>query len=161
LIARAVGLLDQVVDGGPLVLLYLVELRGELRHAAVGVALGQHFGAAAAELVEHVAQPGHLLAIGVAEAASEEAPQRVVEVTAGEEVVGEPGQQVVGVEVGEFLGAVPFRIVVAGAHGRALLPAGLLAPAVEGACPGRVLVQPLREVQPLQEELQGTGHQRG
>ncbi len=161
LVTRAVRLLDQVVDGGPLVLLYLVELGGELRHATVGVALRQHFGTAATELVEHVAQSWHLLAVGVAEAASEEAPQRVVEVTAGQQVVGEPGQQVVGVEVGELLGAVPFRIVVAGAHVRALLPAGLLAPAVEGACPGRVLVQPLREVQPLQEELQGAGHQGG
>ena len=109
LVARAVRLLDQVVDGGALVLLYLVELRRELGHAAVGVALGQHLGAAASQLVEHVAQPRHLLAVGVAEAAPEEAPQRVVEVTAGEEVVGEAGQQVVGVEVGEFLGAVPFR----------------------------------------------------
>ena len=109
-------LLDELVDGGPLVLLYLVELAGELGHAAVGVALGQHLGPAAAELVEQVAQSRHLVAVGGVEAAAQEPPERVVEVTAGEEVVGEAGQQVVGVEVGELLGAVPFRVVVADAH---------------------------------------------
>ena len=102
--------------------------RGELGHAAVGVALGQHLGPAAPQLVEHVAQPRHLLAVGVAEAAAQEAAQRVVEVAAGQEVVGEAGQQVVGVEVGELLGAVPFRVVVAGAHGRVLLPRAYLRP---------------------------------
>ena len=52
---RAVRVLDQLVDGGALVLLYRVELLGELGHAAVRVALGQHFGAATPQLVEHVA----------------------------------------------------------------------------------------------------------
>ena len=122
-VARVVRLLDQIVDGGALVLLYLVELAGELGHAAVGVALGQHLGPPAPQLLEHVAQARDLLPVGVAEAAAQETAQRVVEVAAGQEVVGEAGQQVVGVEVGELLGAVPFRIVVAGAHGR-VLPAG-------------------------------------
>ena len=133
LVVGVVRLLHQLVDGGPLVLLYLVELAGQLGHASVGVALGQHLGAPAPQLLEHVAQPRHLLAVGVAEAAAQQAAQRVVEITPGEEVVGEAGQQVVGVEVGEFLGAVPFRIVVAGAHRCVVPPPCLLTPAVEGA----------------------------
>ena len=117
LVARAVRLLHELVDGGALVLLDLVELPRELGHAAVGVALGEHLLAAAAQLVEEVSQAGDLVAVGSVEAAAQETTQRVVEVTAGEEVVGEPRQEVVGVEVGELLGAVPFRVVVAGAHG--------------------------------------------
>ena len=114
LVARRGGLLDQVVDGGALVLLDLVELAGQLGHAAVGVALGQHLLAAPApQLVEQVAQPGHLVAVGGAEAAAQEPAERVVEVTARQEVVGEPGQEVVGIEVGELLGAVPLGVVVA------------------------------------------------
>ena len=116
LVTGALRVLDELVDGGPLVLLYLVELAAELGHAAVGIALGQHLGAAPAELVEQVPQTRHLVAVGGAEAAAQQAPECVIEVTAGEEVVGEPGQQVVGVEVGELLGAVPFAVVVAGAH---------------------------------------------
>ncbi len=162
LVARVVRVLvHELVDGGALVLLNLVELAGELGHAAVRVALGQHFGPPPPQLVEHVAQARHLLAVGVAEAAAQQAPQRVVEVAPGQEVVGEPGQQVVGIEVGELLGAVPFRVVVAGAHVRVLSAAGLLAPAVQGAGPGRVLVQPLGQVQPLEEELEGAGHEGG
>ena len=88
---------------------------GDLGHAAVGVALGQHLGAAAAQLLEQVAQPGHLLAVGRAHAAAQQPAQRVVEVAARQQVVGQAGQQVVGVEVGELLGAVPLRVVVAGA----------------------------------------------
>ena len=121
LVARVSCLLDQIVDGGALVLLYLVELAGELGHAPVGVALGQHLGAATPQLVEHVAQTRHLLAVGVAEPAPQQAAQRVVEVTVGQQLVGEAGQQVVGIEVRELLGAVPFEVVVAGAHGRAVL----------------------------------------
>ena len=116
LVARVARLVHELVDGGALVLLNLVELAGELGHAAVRVALGQHFGAPSAQLVEHVAQARHLLAVGVAEAAPQQSPQRVVEVAPREEVVGEAGQQVVRIEVGELLGAVPLRIVVPGAH---------------------------------------------
>ena len=113
LVARAVRLVDELVDGGPLVLLYLVELPCELRHAAVGIALGQHLGPAAAELVEQVPQARHLVAVAGVEAAAQEPPQRVVEVTTREQVLGEAGEQLVRIEVGEFLGAVPFRVVVA------------------------------------------------
>ena len=111
-----VRLVDELVDGGALVLLYLVELAAELGHAAVGVALGEHLGPAAAELVEQVPQSRDLVAVGGVEAAAQEAAERVVEVTAGEQVVGQAGEQVVGIEVGELLGAVPFRVVVADAH---------------------------------------------
>ena len=116
LITRGLGLLDQVVDGGPLVLFDVVELAAQLGQAPVGVALGQHFRPAPAQLLEQVAQTGHLLAVGRLEARAQEAAQRVVEVTAGEQVVGQARQQVVGVEVGELLGAVPLGIVVADAH---------------------------------------------
>ena len=117
-VARRVRVLDQLVDGGALVLLDLVELSAQLGHAAVGVALGQHLGAPAPQLLEQVAQPGHLLAVGAAVAAAQQAAQRVVEVTAGQEVVGQAGQEVVGVEVGELLGAVPPGVVeVDAAHG--------------------------------------------
>ena len=115
-VSRGAGLLDQVVDGVALVLLDLVELAGQFGHAAVGVALGQHLGGAGAQLVEQVAQPRHLVAVGGAEAAAQEPAQGVVEVTARQQVVGEAGQQVVGVEVGELLGAVPFGVVVLDAH---------------------------------------------
>ena len=59
---------DQLVDGGAFVLLYLVELLRELDHAAVGVTLGEHLGAAPSELVEQVAQSGDLVAVGCTEA---------------------------------------------------------------------------------------------
>ncbi len=118
LVARRVRLLDQLVDGGALVLLDLVELSAQLGHAAVGIALGQHLGAPAPQLLEQVAQAGHLLAVGAAVAAAQQAAQRVVEVAAGQQVVGQAGQEVVGVEVGELLGAVPPGVVeVDAAHG--------------------------------------------
>ena len=94
-----------------------------------------------------------------AHARSQQAAQRVVEVAAGQEVVGQARQQVVGVEVGELLGAVPPRVVVP-AVARSSSPTVLLAPAVEGAGARGVLVQPLGQVQALEEELQGAGHER-
>ena len=84
LVARGLGLVEQLVDGRPLVLLDVVELAGQLGHAAVGVALGQHLGPAPPQLVEQVAQPGHLLAVGRLEARPQQAPQSVVEVAAGQ-----------------------------------------------------------------------------
>ncbi len=113
-------LLDEFVDGEALLELNLVELLRELGHASVGIALGQHLGAPAPQLVEHLTQAGDLLAVGIAEAPAQHAAQRVVEVAPGQQVVGEGRQQVVGIEVGELLGAVPFRVVVAGAHVRVL-----------------------------------------
>ena len=73
-------------------------------------------------MLEQVPQSGHLVAVGSAEPAAKQPAQRVIEVAAGQEVVGEARQQLVGVEVGELLGAVPFRVVVVGAHGCLLFP---------------------------------------
>ena len=88
------------------------------RQTAVGVALGQQLGPAPPELLEQVAQAHDLLAVGRAHAAAQQPPQGVVEVAAGQQVVGQAGQQVVGVEVGELLRAVPAPVVVAGGHFR-------------------------------------------
>src|SRR6185312_12347334 len=79
----------------------------------------EHLLAAASQLVEEVPQSLDLVAVGGPEPTAQQPPERVVEVTAREQVVGQSGEEVVGIEVGEVLGAVPFRVVVAGAaHGR-------------------------------------------
>ena len=168
LVARRSSLLEQIVDGRPLVTLDLVELAGQVGHASVGIAFGQHLGTALAELLEQIAQARHVLTVGPVEPPAQEPPQCVVEVPSRQEVVGESGQQLISVEVGEFLRAVPRRVVVSDAHPRGTPPersamtsvtAVLLPTAVQGARTRGVLVEPLGQVQALEEELQRARHE--
>jgi len=62
------------------------------------------------ELIEHVLDARHPLALRVLDPPLEHAPERVPEIAVRHEVVGHGRQEVVGVEVGELLGAVPTRV---------------------------------------------------
>ncbi len=114
-------LLHELVDGRPLFRLDLVEAGCDLRHVAVGIAFGQELGPAAAQLLDQVPQAGDLLAVRRAHPRTHQAAEGVVEVALFEEFVGQAGQQVVDVEVGELLGAVPPRVVVPCRHGGSYL----------------------------------------
>ena len=89
---------------------------GHPAQLAVGVALLEQLGPAAAQPVEQLAQPRSRSPVGRPHAAAEQPAQGVVEVAPGQQLVGQLGQQLVGVEVEQLLGAVPTAVVVAGGH---------------------------------------------
>ena len=90
-------LLDVVEDGGEVV---AVELLAALL----------------AELLEEVAETFETLAEGVAHAALEEVAEGVLEVAEVQEVIGEAGEDVIGVEGRDILRAVPFGVAEAVDH---------------------------------------------
>ena len=102
---------SEFFDGGALFGQDLLELLGELAMAPPGSPRSSS-PPAPAQLVQQVPQPLDLLAVGRARAPVEHPPQRVVEVAVGQEVVGELGQERVGVVDQRILGPVPPSVVV-------------------------------------------------
>src|SRR5207247_495495 len=95
-------LLDVVEDGGEVV---AVELLAALL----------------AELLEEIAEAFQALAERVAHAALEEVAEGVLEVAEVQEVIGEAGEDVVGVKGRDILSAVPFGVAEAVSHAGAII----------------------------------------
>ena len=116
LVARLAGLVDPAVDALAFLLDDLVELAGDVVVDAAEVVAVEQLAALLAQLVEHLAQALDVAAVAVAEALLQRAPQRRVEIAVVEQIVGELGEQVVGVEVEADLGAVPARVAERACH---------------------------------------------
>src|SRR5207247_3519662 len=95
-------LLDVVEDGGEVV---AVELLAALL----------------AELLEEIAEAFQALAERVAHAALKEVAEGVLEVAEVQEVIGQAGEDVVGVERRDILSAVPFGVAEAVSHAGAII----------------------------------------
>ncbi len=151
LVAGVLGLLLQLVDGGALLVDHLVEGLGDPVHLGVGAALLQQLLAPLAHALDHLAHAHDPFAVAGPHPAAHEPAQRVVQVAARQQVVGELGQQVVGVEVAPLLGAVPVACSRSGPSRARSSPS----PAVEGPGARGVLVEPLGQMQPLQAGTRG------
>ena len=157
LVPRGAGLLLELVDGGTLVGLNLVELGRQIR--PVGrpgrprPASRPGGGAAASSRSR---SPGICSPSARTHTRAQESSQCVVEIAPGQQVVRQAGQQVVEDRGRGIPGCRPTR---SSRNGRS--PGGLLTPPVQGACARGVLVQPLGQVQALEQELEGTCHEGG
>ncbi len=111
------GLVETPLDAGPLLRDDLVELTADVAEdVAEPVALEGRL-AAALQALHQVAQAGHVGPRRIARppAAFEEPAERLGHVALGHDVVGQGVHDLVGIEIGELLGAVPAG--VAGAPG--------------------------------------------
>ena len=151
-VARLPGLAVEVVDGRPLRLHHLPQGLGDVVVDAAQVVLGQLLLPPLAEALDQLPQAGQAVAVGVAQPVLEQAAEGGVELAVVEEVVGELGQQGVGVELEALLGAVPPGVAERAGHARAL-PAP-----VRGPGAGGVLVEAAGQVEPLQHQLHRAGH---
>ena len=97
---------------GPLLGDDLVELAPDVAEHVVELVALEHLLAPALEPIDQVAQAGHVAARRVAgpPAALHQPAERLGEVALGHDVVGERAQDLVGVEVGDLLAAVPGRV---------------------------------------------------
>ena len=117
-VARLLGLAVEVVDGRPLGLDDLPQGPGDVVVDAAQVVVGQLLPAPLAQALDQLPQPGQTVAVGVTQPVLEQAAQGGVELAVVEQVVGELGQQVVGVELEALLGAVPPGVAERGGHER-------------------------------------------
>ena len=100
-------LLDLALDPGALGLEDLVQLLLDVVQRRAEIVAIELLLAPLPEPVQQVLDAGHPLALWVLGAALEHPAQRAPQVAVRHEVVGHRGQEVVGVEVGEVLRAVP------------------------------------------------------
>jgi hypothetical protein len=106
-LGRLARTLDAAVDALPLRVEDLLELLAEVAENVAQIVTVEERLALSPEPLEEVPQAGHLFTLPGPEALAQEPLERAPEVSVGDEVVGHRRQQVVGVEVGERLGAVP------------------------------------------------------
>src|SRR5206468_3827623 len=164
------GLVEPALDPGALGLEDVVERLLQLVEESVELMVLEETLALAPEPLEGIAEPGHLPALAGPKASAPQSLEGTPRIAVGHQVVGHGGEQIVGVEVGPGLGAVPAR--VPDQHGRSArgepgTPTGsgvsrILEPSAVVAEPaGRpVLVQLPVEVKTLQDELDGGGDAR-
>ena len=111
-----VGLVETAVEGVALEVHDLFQALLDVLEDGAEVVAVELLAALLAQLLEEVAQALHALAEGVAHAALEEVAEGVLEVAEVEEVVGQAGEDVVGVKRRDLLGAVPFGVAEAEVH---------------------------------------------
>ena len=121
-VARLLGLAVEVVDRRPLGLDHLPQGLGDVVEHPAQLVVGQFLPPPLAEALHQLPQAGQPVAVRVAHPVLEEAAEGGVELTVVEEVVGELGQQAVGVELESLLGTVPPGVAERGGHER--LPTG-------------------------------------
>jgi hypothetical protein len=107
LVARVACLLRELVDAGPLHLDDIAQLLGDVVVDAAEVVALELVATTPAEPLEELADAREPLAVLVAEARLEHAAQCRVEITVVQQVVGDLGEDAVGVELEADLGAVP------------------------------------------------------
>ena len=106
------GFVEPSLDARPLLGHDLVELAPDVAEDVVELVALEHLLAPALEPIHQVAQAGHVAAGRVAgpPAAVHQPPERLGEVALGHDVVGERIEDLVGLEVGHLLAAVPGRV---------------------------------------------------
>ena len=107
LVARVARLLLELVDARPLHLDHVAQLLGDVVVDPAEVVALELVAPPPAETLEQLADAGESLAVLVAEARLEHATQGRVEVTVVQQVVGDLGEDAVGIELEADLGAVP------------------------------------------------------
>ena len=117
LVARRARLVDAAVDALAFLLDDLVELIRDVLVDATEVVAVELLAPAFTQLLQHLPHTAHVAAFTVLEALLHHAPQRGVEITVVEQVVGHLLQQRVGVEVEADLRTVPTRVLEARRHG--------------------------------------------
>jgi hypothetical protein len=110
------SVLEALIEGAALHVHDLFEALLDVLERGAEVEAVEGGAALLAELLEQVAQALHALAHGVAHAALHQVPQRVLQVPEVHQVVCEGFQQVVRVERGDLLAAVPFRVAIGECH---------------------------------------------
>ncbi len=114
LVARGLGIVEVVLEGLALLGDHVVEILGDLVVDPTQIELVEHLLPPFAELVEHVAQTLHPIAVGVLEPLLHQAAHRRVEITVVEQVVCQFLEQTLGVVVEPRLGPVPGRVAKPG-----------------------------------------------
>ncbi len=99
----------------------LVEALLDVLEDGAEVVLVELLAALLAQLLEEVAQALHALAHRVAHAALHQVAERVLQVAEVHQVVGQAGEDVIGVERGYVLGAVPLGVLVSEDHSTLLV----------------------------------------
>ena len=99
----------------------VAQLLGDVVVDAAEVVALELVAALAAQLLEHLADALEPLAVAVAEPRLHHPPQGGVQVAVVQQVVGDLGEDVVGVELEADLRAVPARVAEATCHDRTLL----------------------------------------
>jgi len=116
LVARLPSLSLEVVDAAALLFDDFAQLARDVVVHTAQVVLLELIAPPAAQALHQLAQPGHSLAVLVAETGLHHAPQGRVQVTVVQQVVGDLREDVVGVELEPRLGAVPARVTEANWH---------------------------------------------
>ncbi len=106
------GLVEPSLDARPLLGHDLVELATDVAEDVVELVALEHLLAPALEPVHQVAQPGHVAAGRIAgpPATVHQPAQRLGQVALGHDVVGERVEDLVRLEIGDLLAAVPGRV---------------------------------------------------
>lgn len=118
LVARVAGSGLELLEAEALLGQDLLELLGDLAVGATEVTALELLLPLDPEPVEELAQALDLVAVGGLPAAVEHPLERLVEVAVGQEVIGELGQDGVGVVDQRLLGAVPAAVGVPPGHPR-------------------------------------------
>ena len=176
------GVVETALHPGPLLGHDLVELSPDVAQDVVEAVSLERLLALPLETLHEVAQAGHVAAGRVARppAAVHQAAERLGQVALGHDVVGEGIEDLVGVEVGDMLAAVPGgiarragqrvggRLRARAADRRAPDPApdrvdpgSTRSPVVDRPAGHAVLVEPPRQMEALEQELDGRGDDRG
>ena len=108
----------EVVDGRPLRLHHLPQGLGDVVVDPAQVVAGQLLPPPLAEALDQLPQPRQPVAVCVPHPVLQEAAEGGVELAVVEEVVGELGQEGVGVELEALLGAVPPGVAERARHRR-------------------------------------------
>jgi hypothetical protein len=117
LITRLACLVDDVLDGPPLLLHDLFERFVDLVVDATEIVAIKGLLASLAELLQHFAQALNPIAVAVVEALLQHLAQRGVDVTVIEEIIVELSHDLVGVEIKPNLGSVPAGVGESTSHG--------------------------------------------
>ena len=111
---------EAVVEGVSLHVEDFVELALDVVEDGGEVEAFELLASLLAESLEQVAHAVGAFTVGSADAALHHVAQRLLEVAEGEQVVGEGLEDVVGVEGGDVLRAIPLRVSESGGHGHIL-----------------------------------------
>src|SRR5437870_9780320 len=145
-------LLEAVVDALPLAAKDVVQFLANIAEDVVEVVALELLQALLAEALEHLLEARQPAALLVAPAATHQPVQRVIEVAALEQVFGEPVEELLGVPTERLLGPIPSLVAIrAGDH-----LAGVDRRSVHFG-----LVDPLAQMEPLEDKLHTRGGQCG
>src|SRR2546428_1106903 len=150
---RALGrLLEAVVDTLPLAAKDVVELFANIAEDVVEVVSLELLQALLPQALEHLLEARQPAALLVTPPSTHQPVERVIEVSALKQVLSEPVEQLLGVPTERLLGSIPSLIAIrAGDH-----LAGVDRRSVHFG-----LVDPLAQMQPLEDELHPRRGQRG